>query len=370
LLSKSQNHFRVIPSALSSSKTLKMKTSLFSLACASAAILASANSGLYEVKEMGSQKFLHPMTYYQEKFAEWMALYDVKFESAEEQEQALLNFSEADDFIETHNSGSHSYSLGHNQFSHLSWDQFRDHKGIGVPMLERKSPLRRLPKNLRAFQVPESKDWRDEGAVTTVKNQEQCGSCWSFSATGAIEGAYFLKNGELVSFSEQMLVDCDYEDLGCNGGLMDNAFEWIEDNGGLCSEHAYPYIAKKESCRDWSCTPVSHSNPTGWVDIDQSEKALMEAVAQTPVAIAIEADQMAFQFYSDGVFTGSCGTSLDHGVLAVGYGKDESGQEYWIVKNSWGDSWGKDGYIYLEKGKDQEGGQCGLYLQASYPEMP
>mmetsp|Transcript_34562 Transcript_34562/g.43662 ORF Transcript_34562/g.43662 Transcript_34562/m.43662 type:complete len:168 (-) Transcript_34562:453-956(-) len=167
-----------------------------------------------------------------------------------------------------------------------------------------------------------------------------------------------------------MLVDCDNEDMGCNGGLMDNAFDWIQQNGGLCSEDSYPYVAHGQNCRSWSCTPVEGSNPVGWVDVEQTQEALMEAVAQQPVAIAIEADQLAFQFYSSGVFSGNCGTNLDHGVLLVGYGTSDDGEDFWKVKNSWGDSWGDEGYIYLQRGKDQEGGQCGLLLSASYPELP
>jgi len=333
----------------------------------------SATSSLYNSKFAEAQNLKQPWNHYEQKFLEWIEEFNVKFESEDAKMQGLRNFAIADDLIETHNQDeSKTYKLAHNEFSHIAWEEFRKSRGIGEPLLQRNGPLRKKPQNLRFYRtkLEDSIDWAEEGAVTEVKNQQQCGSCWSFSATGAIEGAYYLKNSELVSFSEQMLVDCDNEDMGCNGGLMDNAFDWIQQNGGLCSEDSYPYVAHGQNCRSWSCTPVEGSNPVGWVDVEQTQEALMEAVAQQPVAIAIEADQLAFQFYSSGVFSGNCGTNLDHGVLLVGYGTSDDGEDFWKVKNSWGDSWGDEGYIYLQRGKDQEGGQCGLLLSASYPELP
>jgi len=315
---------------------------------------------------------IHPWPYYEAKFDEWCKQYGLQF-TDEERAVRLLNFAVAEDVISAHNAeGKHSFTLEHNEFSHLTWEEFRAERGIGIPMPERTKPFRRSKFNrLRSehVQVPGEVDWSAAGAVTSVKNQQSCGSCWSFSATGAMEGAFYVKNSELVSFSEQMLVDCDDEDSGCNGGLMDNAFEWVEKNGGLCSEDAYPYTGKQQTCRSWSCKTVHGSNPVAWVDVEPSEKALMEAIAKQPVAVAIEADQAAFQFYSKGVFTGKCGTNLDHGVLAVGYGTSEDGVDFWKVKNSWGEVWGDDGYIYIERGNKQEGGQCGILLSASYPEL-
>jgi C1A family cysteine protease len=220
-------------------------------------------------------------------------------------------------------------------------------------------------------------DWVERGAVTPVKNQGQCGSCWSFSATGALEGAYFVARGDLVSFSEQQLVSCDSikgggTDMGCKGGLMDSAFAWIGENGGLCSEDAYPYTSGATqtggACQA-SCAPVDDSKVASVVDVQpESDDAMMQALALQPVSIAIQADQKEFQLYSTGVFSESCGTSLDHGVLAVGYGSMD-GVDYYRVKNSWGETWGDDGYIYLGRGAEFNGGagQCGMLLQASYP---
>jgi len=208
-----------------------------------------------------------------------------------------------------------------------------------------------------------SVDWVTAGAVTGVKDQGSCGSCWSFSTTGCMEGAYYIKKKSLVSFSEQQLVSCDTTDSGCNGGLMDYAFEWIQSNGGICKESDYPYVSGtglNPSCKT-SCSIVSGTKPTGWTDVRATESALLSAIAQQPVSVAIEADQIAFQLYKSGVFDSSCGTNLDHGVLAVGYGTD-SGANYWKVKNSWGE----DGYIRLSRDVSQTGGQCGILKSASY----
>ena len=220
-------------------------------------------------------------------------------------------------------------------------------------------------------------NWVDQGAVTPVKNQGQCGSCWSFSTTGALEGAYYITNGNLESFSEQQLVDCDNrknggKDMGCNGGLMDSAFTWIEKNDGLCTESSYPYTSgttKTAGSCTTSCSVVDGSDVMSFVDVDaSSDDAMMAALAQQPVSIAIEADQKDFQLYASGVFTGSCGTNLDHGVLAVGYGSLD-GQDYYLVKNSWGETWGSSGYIMLGRGDEfnSGNGQCGMLMQASYP---
>jgi C1A family cysteine protease len=188
----------------------------------------------------------------------------------------------------------------------------------------------------------------------------------SFSSTGNIEGRYQVATGKLVSLSEQNLVDCDLitnggSDLGCHGGLMDSAFAWTITNGGLCSEADYPYTSgttlKAGTCVQSKCT--KSSGPKAYVDVaTNDENALITALNGGPVSVAIEADEKDFQLYKSGVFSGPCGTTLDHGVLAVGYGTD-NGVNYWKVKNSWGASWGEAGYIRIERGV-QEGGLCGI----------
>jgi len=215
----------------------------------------------------------------------------------------------------------------------------------------------------------DSVDWVGAGAVTPIKNQGQCGSCWSFSTTGAVEGDVFLEAGVLTSLSEQQLVDCSTAqgNQGCNGGLMDDAFQYIIANGGLTTEAGYPYTATgPNTCN--VVTPLA-STITSYCDVTQgSEPGLQNAVAQQPVSVAIEADQSCFQFYSGGVMSDpSCGTQLDHGVLAVGYGTYQ-GQAYWNVKNSWGASWGLNGYIMLGRNvAGQPLGVCGIASQPSFP---
>ena len=227
--------------------------------------------------------------------------------------------------------------------------------------------------------VSDEVDWRTSGAVTPVKNQGQCGSCWSFSATGALEGAVHKATGLLTSFSEQQLVDCSktvaYGNMGCNGGLMDNAFYYVMDSG-LCSESDYSYTAKEGTCVASSCkSAVPSFSSLKCFDVPaNNQAALKEAVSISPVSIAIEADKSVFQSYSSGVITGTrCGTSLDHGVLIVGYGEETvSGKsvKYWLVKNSWDSTWGDGGYVKIERSDStNDEGTCGIAMSASFPSL-
>ncbi|GBG32443.1 Cysteine proteinase [Hondaea fermentalgiana] len=308
-------------------------------------------------------------------FDKWAREFGHKFSVAETVKH-MRTFAENLEQIALHNKAGHSFTLGLNEFAHLSQEEFAathfGFKGGETPELTVDREFYQLDVSTGALtDLPEEVDWSKKGAVTPVKNQGSCGSCWSFSTTGALEGAYYLKTGKLVSFSEQELVNCDHVDQGCNGGLMDNAFRWIIENGGLCSEEDYPYKSGSgfapRTCKVDSCSTVEGSAPQSFVDVKHSEMSLEEAVAQQPVAIAIEADQLAFQFYRKGVLVGSCGSRLDHGVLAVGYGTWTDGKKYWKVKNSWGGTWGMNGYILIQRGKHVRGGECGLLLSASYP---
>ena len=210
--------------------------------------------------------------------------------------------------------------------------------------------------------LTDSVDWRSKGAVTPVKNQGQCGSCWAFTTTGSVEGAMFLSTGTLTSFSEQQLVDCSgsYGNMGCNGGLMDNAFKYIEQ-APLETESEYPYTARDGTCQ---ASGSGIGKVADYTDVTPGSPAqLKAAIAKGPVSVAIEADQFAFQAYTSGVITSGCGQNLDHGVLAVGYGT-ESGQEYFLVKNSWGASWGDQGYAKIGASSSNV---CGILSAASYP---
>jgi C1A family cysteine protease len=262
--------------------------------------------------------------------------------------------------IRSHNDeNKHPYTLGMNEFGDLTFEEFHA-RYTGFNGVRHEYLRSRNLANLPKVGLPDSVDWVSAGAVTGVKNQGQCGSCWSFSTTGAVEGAWFIAKNQLVSLSEQQLMDCSKAEGNgsCEGGWMDSAFEYVIKSG-LCSEADYPYKAVDEnSCNQ--CTPVAHLS--SFKDVAQSEDDLKAAVAQQPVSIAIEADQSSFQFYQSGVLTAACGQQLDHGVLAVGYGT-LNGVDYWKVKNSWGSSWGLNGYILLERGGDE----CGVHNAASFP---
>ena len=187
-----------------------------------------------------------------------------------------------------------------------------------------------------------------------------------------VSGAKFVLTGELTSLSEQNLLDCDHKDLGCNGGLMDDAFKYDEKQGGLCAEADYPYQAKQGATCLTNCTDVPGSKVTSFVDVPTGdEKALLAAIAMQPISVAIQADQFVFQFYKNGVITDdSCGNrgSIDHGVLAVGYGTDLETQEpYFLVKNSWGETWGENGYVKLGRKSKNEWGMCAILKMASFP---
>ena len=214
--------------------------------------------------------------------------------------------------------------------------------------------------------VPKSVDWRDKNVVTDVKNQKECGSCWAFSTTGSIEGIIAIKEGILHNISEQELVDCSTKNNGCMGGSMDYAFQYVINNG-LCNEKDYPYEALRDECRKDECNSVI--NITDYKNIYPNEMVLKRAVAQQPVSVAIQANLSSFHFYSKGIYNDpNCGDQLDHGVLIVGYGSDdELNMDYWIVKNSWGNDWGENGYIRIQRNVEKEYGMCGISRIPSIP---
>jgi len=277
------------------------------------------------------------------------------------------------DKINTHNAKGLSWTMGVNQFADLTPEEFKAETACDIPI--RSMGSEEEIKLLDESKTLASVDWVAQGKVTAVKNQGQCGSCWAFSTTGAIESrSAIAQRSSPQSLSEQELVDCSgsYGNNGCNGGLMDYGFQYARANGGLCSERSYPYVARTET-RECSSKRSSCGSKldriSSYRDVSRnSESQLAAAVSQGPVSVAIEADQSAFQLYRGGVFSGNCGSRLDHGVLVVGYGSD-GGQEFWKVKNSWGASWGEQGYIRICKNcnKNRSAGECGIASQPSYP---
>uniref|UniRef100_A0A6P7G4E7 Cathepsin L-like proteinase n=1 Tax=Diabrotica virgifera virgifera TaxID=50390 RepID=A0A6P7G4E7_DIAVI len=261
--------------------------------------------------------------------------------------------------IEEHNTkyenGEETYYLAVNQFADWSNAEFK-------AMLD--SQMAQRPKLLVAetfeadsnLQVPTEVDWRNKKADLGVRNQGSCGSCWAFSAVGAIEGQLAIHKKQHVQLSEQELVDCDTVNEGCNGGLMTDAFNYVKRHG-LAAESKYKYTGKRGSCKN---VHKQVSSLSGFVNLARTETALVNALANVgPISIAVDAD--TWQHYGGGVFNNkNCGTALNHGILAVGYTKDA-----FIVKNSWGTSWGENGYIRVIRGKNL----CGINQMNSYPKL-
>ncbi|CAL5040155.1 unnamed protein product [Urochloa decumbens] len=281
-------------------------------------------------------------------------------------------------YIDAHNAeadaGLHTFRLGLTPFADLTLDEFIA-RALGflrnaTAAPPRAASTRYLPRPGAGCDddddLPDAVDWRERGAVTGVKNQGQCGGCWAFSAVAAMEGINKIVTGNLVSLSEQELIDCDSKDSGCNGGDMGNAFQFVIDNGGIDTEVDYPFIGT-----DRACDAIRENRKVVTIDSYEmvppnNEKALQKAVANQPISVAIDAAGPAFQHYTSGIFNGMCELKLDHGVTAVGYGS-EDGKDFWIVKNSWGPGWGEGGYIRMARNVLLPMGKCGIAMDASYP---
>ncbi|KGL88110.1 Cathepsin L1, partial [Charadrius vociferus] len=268
--------------------------------------------------------------------------------------------------------GQHAFRLAMNHYGDLTDEEFNQllNGFTPVPQEEPAPPFQALV----AMKTPEEVDWRAKGYVTPVKNQGHCGSCWAFSATGALEGLVFNRTGKLAVLSEQNLIDCSRKlgNNGCHGGYMTRAFQYVHDNGGLNSEQVYPYMATvRDAGWPWGhgrAVPAANCSAI-WLVAQGSEAALEQAVAAVgPVSVAVDASSFQFHFYKSGIFSSAfCSQRVNHGMLAVGYGtSQEHGRNvsYWILKNSWSEVWGEQGYIRLLKGADNH---CGVANQASFP---
>ena len=284
------------------------------------------------------------------------------------------------DIIDHNSMLNQNFTLSINQFTDLTHEEFKAQftGGYKTNVDGYKTNVDGYKTNVGSYgcntftnsntNVPISIDWRKKNAVTSVKDQGQCGSCWAFSSTGASEGAWAIKTGNLIDLSEEQLVDCatgmQYGSHGCNGGQMEGAFKYLIQNG-QCALSEYPYTSSKSgSCQ--SCTQIAHFSSCSYVK-PNDQIVLKSAVAQQPIAVAIEADTRYFQSYSGGIIDSpSCGTTLDHGVLIVGYG-EENGTKYWILKNSWSTSWGEQGYFrILRSDSTNDPGICGVAMDPSF----
>lgn len=262
--------------------------------------------------------------------------------------------------IDDFNSNNESYTLELNQFA----DRNNFHSEIYKPNNDHQDFIHFTEDIIPPFNV----DWREKNAVTNVKDQGHCGGCWAFSTTGSIEGLIAINTGKLFNISEQQLIDCssDEGNHGCEGGIMEQGYEFVIKNNGICSEEEYPYTAIDGICQD--CKNVVQINKYGDIT-PNNEKVLKRAVAQQPVSVAIQANLTSFQLYSKGIYSDpNCGNQLDHGVLIVGYGHDFfHGMDYWLVKNSWGPKWGEEGYIRIQRNTDTNSGLCGIAMQPTIP---
>ncbi|XP_022894691.1 low-temperature-induced cysteine proteinase-like isoform X3 [Olea europaea var. sylvestris] len=300
----------------------------------------------------------------------WIVKHSKSYNALGEKEKRFQIFKDNLRYIDEHNAkGNQTYKLGLNRFADLTNEEYRS-KYLGRK-IDANRTFPRVKSNRYDLKdddsLPDSIDWRDKGAVNPIKDQGSCGSCWAFSTIASVEGINHIKTGELVSLSEQELVDCDRSyNEGCDGGLMDYAFDFIIRNGGIDTEEDYPYKGYDDKCDQYRKNARVVSIDSYEDVAPYNEKALKKAVANQPVSISMEGSGIDFQLYESGIFTGKCGTSLDHGVNAVGYGT-EDGLDYWIIRNSWGEYWGEKGYIRMQRNVAAKSGLCGIAMEPSYP---
>jgi len=305
---------------------------------------------------------------FQNAFSKWMHQHGKSY-GHDEFQVRYTNFKNNLKYINTFNAQGNKMTVAMNQFGDLTNSEFQKIY-LGFRMdLANKKPWE-ATYSAKSVNLPDTWDWRTQGSVVTpIKNQGQCGSCWSFSTTGSTEGCHAITTKNLVSLSEQNLVDCSDQqgDQGCDGGLMTDAMQYIIDNGGIDTEASYPYTAEDGTCQynaaNSGATLKSYQNVQSG-----SEDDLQSSVYEGPTSVAIDASQNSFQFYESGVYyEPACSSqNLDHGVLSVGWGSDSgSGMDYWIVKNSWGTGWGQQGYIWMARNKNNN---CGIATMATLPQ--
>lgn len=320
-------------------------------------------------------------------FKDWQKKYNKKYNDIELPIRFAI-WNKNYEWVEDHNAKGLSWTVEMNMFADLTDEEFI---GLHTGFIWNKAPKDNQG-DLEMYDVAEDQDefddeeedqdyyvegdnkiyydWRKAGAVNTIENQGQCGGCWAFSTAGALEGLYKIQKGDLLRFSKQQQIDCSssYGNQGCNGGLMSNAFKYTKDKG-IENEKDYPYEEKDAKCR-YSSSKVVFKNKDH-VDLPEGANQLRDALKKQPVSVAVQADENAFKLYQSGIVSSGCGANLDHAILAVAYGTTtSSGKKYWVVKNSWGTSWGEKGYIRIARGSQNGGkGICGINQVNSYPTL-
>ncbi|XP_010474538.2 PREDICTED: senescence-specific cysteine protease SAG12-like [Camelina sativa] len=304
--------------------------------------VATSRGGLFEASAV-------------EKHEQWMARFHRVYTDESEKRNRFAIFKKNLEFVQNFNMNKNiTYKLDVNEFSDLTDDEFRaTHTGLVVP------------KSITEISASNSEK------TVPFRYETGTGGCWAFSAVTAVEGITKITKGQLVSLSEQQLLDCDRDyNQGCRGGIMSKAFEYIIKNQGITTEDNYPYQESQQTCSSATTQSSSFRAATisGYETVPMNnEEALLQAVSQQPVSVGIEGSGAAFRHYSGGIFDGECGTDLHHAVTIVGYGMSEEGIKYWVVKNSWGETWGEDGFMRIKRDVDAPQGMCGLAMLAFYP---
>jgi C1A family cysteine protease len=317
-----------------------------------------------------------------DRFKSWASIHNVAFKDNTHLVHIFDNWVSNDNYIQEINSKNLTWTAAHNAWSGMSLDEFVQWMGLDSKLPDNYFGTEfsqiQSEQTSNSLTLPTSWDWRAKGVVSPIRDQGQCGSCWAFSGTSTIESAVAIKTGVLNDLSEQQGVDCStikegYKNMGCNGGWYYDLWDYVKANGGLTSETCYPYtsgVTKSTGTCKKTCSSVANTKVVSQVVVTPySDTAMLNGLYVNPVSVAIEADTRAFQLYSSGVFKDSgCGTTLDHAVVLVGWGTDTVGGDYYILRNSWGTTWGESGYMKIARGSAYgKAGECGVLSKPYYP---